>query len=753
MSRERLAKRLRERIGPVASLRSPPRVSIVVLNRDGAERLRALLDGLANRTDYPDFEVVLVDNGSTDESLSVAGSFAPDLALTVVANPDNRSFSDGNHQGAQRSGGELLLFLNNDVEPIEPGWLTELVACHRSGDNGATAATLLSDQALAPGAEPEEAIQHRGIRFHRRRGAVSAYNVEAPSGQADEAIRCSAVTAACLLIGREEFELAGGFSPSYWYGSEDVDLGFRITSEGLRVVCAGRSMLVHRESSTRRTVPVEQRASRERANRRQLLERWGPQLERAYRLDRLLGLGFVADGRPVHIGIAQPTARASGGLARALAALGCRVSVITRGAGGWSERPADLDYLVVCDPAYDADDWPALPKLALVGDPQGWSVAAQLEGYEILLTARGDAAADVEWLGGRLPTPALPGGPPGRPESDRARAQQLLDILRVRAERLTFFIETGCGAWPPSGGSRLQFIRAVQRELERRGHVCLVGPAGSSAEPRHLVRDVVIDMSGLEGHRPAPAQLNVLWLIDRAQPGSAERCGDYDLVLAASERLAQRLSAQTGVAVEPLALGAATDLLTPSSAGSPAAGIAYVGDFAGAVPRILRDVLRIADDLEVCGTGWEGALEPHRPAMREVSPRQAAEVYSSGAIILAGQRDDLDEDGFIPPQIYEALAAGAFVVAHDMPEIARSFGEGVVTSGSSVDLARVIASFRACPAARAAHAGPGRERVLAEHTVAHRVDALLGLIDLRLRAPDAPLRTDHGLQAQLDGTF
>jgi O-antigen biosynthesis protein len=283
----KLANEIRDRLGPVSEPRSEPLVSIVVLNRDGVEHLRRLLAGLIERTDYPRLELILVDNGSRDGSLELIRSVEAPFPISVLANPHNESFSDANNQGAELAGGELLLFLNNDVEPFEPGWLRELVACHSESGAGAVAATLLCreeehERAFAHG----YGVQHRGLVFHEEEGRLAPGLRGWEDDPLDEALgedaECEAVAAACLLVAAATYKEIGGFSPGYFYGCEDVDLCLKLRAAGMPVVCSGRSIAIHHPASTRRTVPFEEAREIKLANRRLLWERWGPELRDDY---------------------------------------------------------------------------------------------------------------------------------------------------------------------------------------------------------------------------------------------------------------------------------------------------------------------------------------------------------------------------------------------------------------------------------------------------------------------------------------
>lgn len=294
-----LAAEVRRRLGPVATLPDWPLVSIVVLNRDGAGMLRRMVAGLTEHTDYPDLELILVDNGSTDDSLDFIRRVEAPFPISILANPHNESFSDGCNQGAAPASGDLLLFLNNDAEPFEPGWLRELVGCLRRSGAGAVGATLVClDEEHEASFRHGYGVQHRGLAFREEEGMIHPVLHGWEADPLDERLGVDeergAVAAACLLVERDAFERVGGFSHGYVYGAEDIDLCLKLRATGLDVVCSGRSVAIHHPVSTRRAAPFEEERGRKLANRRVLWERWGPKLRREYELDRLDGGGIWA---------------------------------------------------------------------------------------------------------------------------------------------------------------------------------------------------------------------------------------------------------------------------------------------------------------------------------------------------------------------------------------------------------------------------------------------------------------------------
>jgi len=432
---ESLAAKIRRRLGAPPSLTQAPLVSAVVINRDGAPHLRRLLAGLADRTDYPRLELVLVDNASGDGSLELARGAEAPFPITILANPHNESFSAACNQGAAAARGELLLFLNNDIEPFEAGWLRELVACRLRRQAGIAGATLIQPNDRAPGGY---GVQHRAMRLVERDGLLRADlhgRGDDPLGPGlGEDAETPIAAGACMLVERDLFERIGGFTPGFLYGGEDIDLGLKALDAGRSVVCSGRSLLIHRLGSTRATQDRAELQARQAANRRLLWERWGPRLRREYELDRLAGGGrWAAPG-------ADPVAPPS--RAEALALGFCLKS---------SEPavPADDPLEALRDELARRGHRCTVLHGERTGDLRGFDcdVAVHLRGPARYLPR--PSQLNVLWAPGSLE--AAPPIERGRYAlaSDAGDPRRLLDAVLARAEQLAFPTRIGAAAGSP----------------------------------------------------------------------------------------------------------------------------------------------------------------------------------------------------------------------------------------------------------------------------------------------------------------
>lgn len=254
-----------------------PLVSIIIPTRDGGEVLRRCLEAIDAHTEYAPREILIVDNQSRDRAtralLQTAAS-RPDCRVLPFDAPFN--FSRINNHAVQAARGELLLFLNDDTEPLAPGWLRELVSWGADPRIGAVGAMLYY---------PDNTIQHAGIVLGagRERIAGHAWHRQ-PRGIPGDKCRAmlvrevAAVTAACMLVRREHFEAVGGFDEELAVAFNDVDLCLRLAQRGWRNVWTPHAELLHHESLSRGR---ETGGGRRRAHAREcsrMRQRWGEDL-------------------------------------------------------------------------------------------------------------------------------------------------------------------------------------------------------------------------------------------------------------------------------------------------------------------------------------------------------------------------------------------------------------------------------------------------------------------------------------------
>lgn len=225
----------------------PPQVVIVIPTRDRYEILKACIDSLLVHTDYPPdrFRVLVVDNGSREpDSLTYLRQLAEDPRCAVVSSPGPFNFAKICNDGATVAGGEVLVFLNNDMTVIAPDWLAALAAHAVRPEIGVVGAQLLY---------PDDTVQHGGVLLGLQ-GVAGHHLQGVPALEArrrDVTRELTAVTGACLAVRRAVFTRVGGFDEALAVAFNDVALCIRVHEAGYRNLYLARPLLYHHESKSR----------------------------------------------------------------------------------------------------------------------------------------------------------------------------------------------------------------------------------------------------------------------------------------------------------------------------------------------------------------------------------------------------------------------------------------------------------------------------------------------------------------------
>ena len=219
----------------------PFECSIIIPVFNKADLTQQCITQLAQITEGVTYEVIVVDNASTDETSTFLSTLGGDVQ--IIRNDKNLGFAKACNQGAEIAKGRNLVFLNNDTIP-QSGWLHALV----SEVNSSSEVKIVGSKLLFP----DNTIQHAGVVFSRK--YVLPYHwargLPGDSLLVNQRRYFKAVTGACMLVDREAFEKVGGFDEGYVNGYEDVDLCLKIGEQGGRVVYQPRSCLYHLESQT-----------------------------------------------------------------------------------------------------------------------------------------------------------------------------------------------------------------------------------------------------------------------------------------------------------------------------------------------------------------------------------------------------------------------------------------------------------------------------------------------------------------------
>ena len=227
----------------------PPLVSILIPNKDHADDLEKCLHSIYARTNYDNYEVLIIENNSTDPATFDYYKTLPQRyeGCRVVTYRGGFNFSAINNFGRKAAEGQYLLLLNNDVEVLSHDWLGELLAEASQPGVAACGAMLYY---------PDDTIQHAGVitglggyaghshKYHRRGASGYLFRLAAVQDY-------SAVTAACLLVRAEVYDALGGLDEAFTVAFNDVDFCLRIREAGWRIAWTPYAELYHFESKSR----------------------------------------------------------------------------------------------------------------------------------------------------------------------------------------------------------------------------------------------------------------------------------------------------------------------------------------------------------------------------------------------------------------------------------------------------------------------------------------------------------------------
>ncbi len=234
-------------VAPRVTARELPPVTIIVPTRNRVDLLQTCLNGIA-ATGYPDIEVIVVDNDSDDpQTLDFLAGLDP-ARHRVLRHEGAFNYSAINNRAVGEAQGRLLCLLNNDIEVIEPNWLTTMATQALREDVGAVGARLLY---------PDGRIQHAGVVIGMGNAAGHAHRLLHPDEEGyfhRHALPqfASAVTAACLVVVRDRFLAVGGLDErNFSVAFNDVDLCMRLNQRGWQSLYEPRATLIHHESVSR----------------------------------------------------------------------------------------------------------------------------------------------------------------------------------------------------------------------------------------------------------------------------------------------------------------------------------------------------------------------------------------------------------------------------------------------------------------------------------------------------------------------
>lgn len=260
-----------------------PRVSVLIPTRDQFVMLQRCVENLIGNTDYPDLEVILIDNGTTDPEAKRFlsglrdGDWEASRQIRLLSSPGPFNYSALINCGAQAACGEYLLLLDNDTAVLQKDWLRELMRYALQPEVGAVGPRLLS---------ADGRLQQAGLVLANP--AARAFAGQSTSdvgyfGRAQLVQEWSALPGSCLLVSKKDFASIGGFDEKHLPAAfGDLDFCLKLGARGRRLICIPHVSLLHEGAKSRRDgvdgLTAEQRNDIIAREGKLIYERWGSEL-------------------------------------------------------------------------------------------------------------------------------------------------------------------------------------------------------------------------------------------------------------------------------------------------------------------------------------------------------------------------------------------------------------------------------------------------------------------------------------------
>jgi len=254
-----------------------PMVSIIIPTRDQASALKKCVHSIFEKTDYPAYELIVLDNESYDsEALEFLAELKKRDGVRVERIDDAFNYSRLNNRGVELSRGIFVALLNNDVEVLHADWLMEMVSRAMQPKVAMVGARLWY---------PNGTIQHGGVVLGAGGIAGHAHaglRRDEPGyfARAHLAQDVSAVTTACALVKREVYLEVGGFDENLAVTFNDVDFCLRLREAGYRILWTPYAELIHHESASRGFDNSAPKQVRFLAEVEYMKSKWGDTLQR-----------------------------------------------------------------------------------------------------------------------------------------------------------------------------------------------------------------------------------------------------------------------------------------------------------------------------------------------------------------------------------------------------------------------------------------------------------------------------------------
>lgn len=257
----------------IINMKSPalgamPKISIVIVTYNNLEYTRLCLESIENYTDYPNYEVIVVDNASNDGSATFLDDYQINHSnMVLIKNTVNTGFAPANNQGVAASNGAYVVFLNNDTI-VTPGWLKGLFS-HLAAN---TSVGMVGPVTNAIGNEAKVDIDYTDLQD------INSFAIRRAKTYHGQSFEIRVLALYCAMISRKLFDEVGGLDERYQIGMfEDDDLALKIAKSGLKCICAEDVFIHHFHGASFKNLSDAENQRIFHENREKFEKKWGVQ--------------------------------------------------------------------------------------------------------------------------------------------------------------------------------------------------------------------------------------------------------------------------------------------------------------------------------------------------------------------------------------------------------------------------------------------------------------------------------------------
>lgn len=265
-------------------IKNEPKVSIIIPNKDEVDTLKTCINSILNKSTYTNYEIIIVENNSVSKEIfNYYDEISKIDNIKVVIWKDDFNYSAINNFGFNKTNGDYIVLLNNDIEVISEDWIEEMLMYAQRDDIGIVGAKLYY---------PDDTVQHAGVILGI--GGVAGHshanferNDDGFEGRLKIVQNLSAVTAACLMIRRNVYEEINGLNEDLAVAFNDIDFCLKVRKKGYLIVFSPYAEMYHYESKSRGKDDTKEKSARFESEIKTFHNTWGLWIRDPYYNDNL----------------------------------------------------------------------------------------------------------------------------------------------------------------------------------------------------------------------------------------------------------------------------------------------------------------------------------------------------------------------------------------------------------------------------------------------------------------------------------